>query len=108
MTWVEHLECHKTTVHTLYRSVVNSGLAFGARHWIATLQLQCERIVFFMATNVPTKDSTGRLIDRILVGNLLLQKLLFEYKEKEVSKDQETTYPKVICLRRGMLLYDDA
>ncbi|XP_022721435.1 homeobox-leucine zipper protein GLABRA 2-like isoform X1 [Durio zibethinus] len=59
VTWVEHLECQKSTVHTLYRTVVNSGLAFGARHWMATLQLQCERFVFFMATNVPTKDSTG-------------------------------------------------
>ncbi|KAJ4718106.1 Homeobox-leucine zipper protein like [Melia azedarach] len=57
--WVEHLECQKATVHTMYRSIVNSGLAFGARHWMTTLQLQCERLVFFMATNVPTKDSTG-------------------------------------------------
>ncbi|XP_057451210.1 homeobox-leucine zipper protein GLABRA 2 [Lotus japonicus] len=57
--WVEHLECQKGAVHTMYRAIVNSGLAFGARHWIATLQLQCERLVFFMATNVPMKDSTG-------------------------------------------------
>ncbi|KAK7381653.1 hypothetical protein VNO80_00199 [Phaseolus coccineus] len=57
--WVEHLECQKSTIHTLYRTIVISGLAFGARHWIATLQLQCERLVFNMATNVPTKDSTG-------------------------------------------------
>ncbi|KAL5975940.1 hypothetical protein ACLOJK_020269 [Asimina triloba] len=57
--WVEHLECQKSTVHTLYRSIVSSGLAFGAKHWMATLRLQCERLVFFMATNVPTKDSTG-------------------------------------------------
>ncbi|KAK9282460.1 hypothetical protein L1049_005378 [Liquidambar formosana] len=56
--WVEHLECQKSTV-PMYRTIVNSGLAFGARHWMATLQLQCERLVFFMATNVPTKDSTG-------------------------------------------------
>lgn len=59
VTWVEHLECQKGTVHTMYRSIVNSGLAFGARHWMTTLQLQCERLVFFMATNVPTKDSSG-------------------------------------------------
>ncbi|GMH15971.1 hypothetical protein Nepgr_017812 [Nepenthes gracilis] len=59
VTWVEHLECQKSTVHSMYRAIVNSGLAFGARHWIATLQLQCERLVFFMATNVPTKDSNG-------------------------------------------------
>ncbi|CAK9174593.1 unnamed protein product [Ilex paraguariensis] len=57
--WVEHLECQKGTVHSMYRAIVNSGLAFGARHWVATLQLQCERLVFFMATNVPTKDSSG-------------------------------------------------
>ncbi|XP_042497129.1 homeobox-leucine zipper protein GLABRA 2-like [Macadamia integrifolia] len=57
--WVEHLECQKSTVHTMFRSIVNSGLAFGAKHWMATLQLQCERLVFFMATNVPTKDSIG-------------------------------------------------
>ncbi|KAL3005129.1 hypothetical protein AAZX31_08G202000 [Glycine max] len=57
--WVEHLECQKSTIHTMYRTIVNSGLAFGARHWIATLQLHCERLVFYMATNVPMKDSTG-------------------------------------------------
>ncbi|PKI67858.1 hypothetical protein CRG98_011757 [Punica granatum] len=57
--WVEHLECQKSTVHPMYRTIVNSGLAFGARHWMATLQQQCERLVFFMATNVPTKDSSG-------------------------------------------------
>ncbi|KAL9274927.1 Homeobox-leucine zipper protein GLABRA 2-like protein [Drosera capensis] len=59
VTWVEHLECQRSTIHTMYRSIVSSGLAFGARHWMATLQLQCERLVFFMATNVPAKDSNG-------------------------------------------------
>ncbi|XP_073122598.1 homeobox-leucine zipper protein GLABRA 2 isoform X2 [Henckelia pumila] len=57
--WVEHLECQKSTVNSLYRSIVNSGQAFGAKHWISTLQQQCERHVFYMATNVPTKDSSG-------------------------------------------------
>ncbi|KAK8992770.1 hypothetical protein V6N11_048840 [Hibiscus sabdariffa] len=56
--WVEHLECQKSAIHALYRTLIGSSLAFGARHWMATLQLQCERLVFFMATNVPTKDST--------------------------------------------------
>lgn len=59
VTWVEHLECQKSTVHSLYRTMVNSGLAFGAKHWISTLQQQCERLVFLMATNVPTKDPSG-------------------------------------------------
>ncbi|KAL0441519.1 UNVERIFIED_CONTAM: Homeobox-leucine zipper protein GLABRA 2 [Sesamum radiatum] len=59
VTWVEHLECQKSMVHSLYRAVVNSGLAFGAKRWISTLQQQCERLVFLVATNVPTKDSNG-------------------------------------------------
>ncbi|KAF7814256.1 homeobox-leucine zipper protein GLABRA 2 [Senna tora] len=58
--WVEHLEWEKRRrVDTMYRSMVHSGLPFGAKHWLATLQLQCERLVFFMATNIPIKDSTG-------------------------------------------------
>lgn len=59
VTWVEHLDLSASTVQPLFRSFVNTGLAFGARHWVATLQLHCERLVFFMATNVPTKDSLG-------------------------------------------------
>lgn len=58
---MEHLECEKVTVPALYRSLVNNGLAFGARHWMATMQLQLERIVFSMATNMPTKDCYGKL-----------------------------------------------
>lgn len=60
--WVEHLECQKISVHTMYRPIVNNGLAFGAKHWMATLQHQCERLVFFMATNVPTKDPSGNFL----------------------------------------------
>ncbi|GAA0150294.1 homeodomain transcription factor [Lithospermum erythrorhizon] len=59
VTWVEHLECHRIAVPSMYRSIVNSGSAFGAKHWMATLQQQCERLVFVMATNIPTKDSSG-------------------------------------------------
>lgn len=59
VTWIEHLECQKSTAHSLYRGIINSGVAFGARHWMTTLQQKCERLVFFLATNVPTKDSSG-------------------------------------------------
>lgn len=68
--WVEHLECQKSIIPTMYRSIVNSGIAFGARHWIATLQQQCERLVFFMATNVPTKDSSGKPTKTLPVSSL--------------------------------------
>ncbi|KAI3727234.1 hypothetical protein L1987_67046 [Smallanthus sonchifolius] len=59
VTWIEHWECQKSIAHSMFRAIINSGLAFGARHWMATLQQQCERLVFFLATNVPTKDSSG-------------------------------------------------
>ncbi|KAK4479612.1 hypothetical protein RD792_015138 [Penstemon davidsonii] len=59
VTWVEHLESQKSSVHSMYRTIVNNGLAFGAKHWVSTLQQQCERLAFFVATNVPTKNSSG-------------------------------------------------
>ncbi|KAI9109432.1 hypothetical protein K1719_019486 [Acacia pycnantha] len=59
VTWVEHIECEKSTIQTMYRSIVKSGLAFGARRWLGTLQQQCQRLVFVMATNVPMKESMG-------------------------------------------------
>ncbi|KAL3632976.1 hypothetical protein CASFOL_025960 [Castilleja foliolosa] len=59
VTWVEHVECTKIMAHSMYRTIVSSGLAFGAKRWVSTLQQQCERRVFLVATNVPTKDSTG-------------------------------------------------
>ncbi|KAL3824368.1 hypothetical protein ACJIZ3_020397 [Penstemon smallii] len=61
VTWVEHLESQKSTVHSMYRTIVNNGLAFGAKHWVSTLQQQCERLAFFVAINVPTKDSSGNI-----------------------------------------------
>ncbi|XP_072969070.1 homeobox-leucine zipper protein GLABRA 2 [Typha angustifolia] len=72
VTWMEHIECQSSVVPTMYRPIVVNGLAFGARHWMATLQLQCERLVFFVATNVPTKDSNGvsTLVGRKSILNL--------------------------------------
>ncbi|GJN17601.1 hypothetical protein PR202_gb04681 [Eleusine coracana subsp. coracana] len=59
VTWVEHTTCRNVTVPSMYRAAAASGLAFGARRWVAALQLQCERMVFSVATNIPTRDSNG-------------------------------------------------
>ncbi|PVH38016.1 hypothetical protein PAHAL_5G150600 [Panicum hallii] len=59
VTWVEHATCRNAAVPSVYRPAAASGLAFGARRWVAALRLQCERMVFSMATNIPTRDSTG-------------------------------------------------
>lgn len=47
-------------VHSLYKLLVNSGHAFGAKRWVATLDRQCERLASAMATNIPTGEGGGR------------------------------------------------
>ncbi|XP_047148734.1 homeobox-leucine zipper protein HDG2-like isoform X2 [Vigna umbellata] len=54
--WVEHVEVDDRGVHNLYKQLVSSGHAFGAKRWIATLDRQCERLACAMATNIPTVD----------------------------------------------------
>ncbi|GFZ06319.1 homeobox-leucine zipper family protein [Actinidia rufa] len=51
--WVEHVEVDDRAVHSLYRPLVNSGLAFGAKRWVATLDRQCERLASAMANSIP-------------------------------------------------------
>ncbi|KAL3341163.1 hypothetical protein AABB24_025629 [Solanum stoloniferum] len=56
VTWIEHVEVDDRGVHNIYRPLVNSGLAFGAKRWVATLDRQCERLASAMANNIPTGD----------------------------------------------------
>ncbi|KAK1324821.1 Homeobox-leucine zipper protein ROC2 [Acorus calamus] len=56
VTWVEHVEVDDRAVHNIYRLLVNSGLAFGAKRWVATLDRQCERLASVMASNIPAGD----------------------------------------------------
>lgn len=59
MTWVEHVEVDERGVHNLYKQIVSTGHAFGAKRWVATLDRQCERLASSMATNIPTVDVGG-------------------------------------------------
>lgn len=61
VTWVEHVEVDDRSVHNIYRLLVNSGLAFGAKRWVGTLDRQCERLASVMASNIPTSDIGGEL-----------------------------------------------
>ncbi|CAA3013948.1 homeobox-leucine zipper protein MERISTEM L1-like [Olea europaea var. sylvestris] len=54
--WVEHVEVDDRSVHSIYKPLVNSGLAFGARRWVATLDRQCERLASVMANNISAGD----------------------------------------------------
>ncbi|KAG5405113.1 hypothetical protein IGI04_011232 [Brassica rapa subsp. trilocularis] len=56
VTWVEHMEVDDRSVHTMYKPLVHSGLAFGARRWVSTLERQCERLASSMASNIPASD----------------------------------------------------
>ncbi|KAM7506229.1 hypothetical protein LguiB_005133 [Lonicera macranthoides] len=56
VTWVEHVEVDDRAVHSIYRSLVNAGLAFGAKRWVTTLDRQCERLASAMANNIPAGD----------------------------------------------------
>ncbi|KAM1059356.1 hypothetical protein TB2_023660 [Malus domestica] len=56
VTWVEHAEVDERGVHNLYKQLVSSGHAFGAKRWVATLDRQCERLASAMASNIPTGD----------------------------------------------------
>ncbi|KAH0870950.1 hypothetical protein HID58_077972 [Brassica napus] len=56
VTWVEHTEVDDRSVHTMYKPLVNTGLAFGAKRWVATLDRQCERLASSMASNIPAGD----------------------------------------------------
>lgn len=59
ITWVEHVEVDETGVPTMYRPLVNSGLAFGAKRWVAALDRQSERFATSIATTIPTGDLRG-------------------------------------------------
>ncbi|KAL8112867.1 hypothetical protein AgCh_020249 [Apium graveolens] len=56
VTWVEHVEVDDRAVHDIYRALVNSGLAFGAKRWVSTLGRQCERLASAMASNIPAGE----------------------------------------------------
>ncbi|KAI4384976.1 hypothetical protein MLD38_003055 [Melastoma candidum] len=57
VTWVENVVADVRGVHSLYGQHVSSGLAFGAKRWVATLGRQCERLASAMATYTPTSES---------------------------------------------------
>lgn len=47
VVWVEHTEVDDRSAHNIYRPLVNSGLAFGAKLWVGTLDRQYERLASF-------------------------------------------------------------
>ncbi|OIV95012.1 hypothetical protein TanjilG_22209 [Lupinus angustifolius] len=54
--WIEHVEVDDRVVHSIYKPLVDSGIAFGAKRWVATLDRQCERLASSMASNISAGD----------------------------------------------------
>ncbi|BBN16838.1 homeobox-leucine zipper protein [Marchantia polymorpha subsp. ruderalis] len=59
VTVLEHMDYDDRTVNRMYKSLVNSGQAFGAQRWLATLQRQCERLASMLASNLSQRDLGG-------------------------------------------------
>lgn len=73
MTWIEHVEVDDRAVHSIYKALVNSGLAFGAKRWVATLDRQCERLASVMANNISAGDVGGAVLFLCFLNNFLLR-----------------------------------
>ncbi|KAG0494538.1 hypothetical protein HPP92_005532 [Vanilla planifolia] len=60
VVWVEHMEVEeKNPIHQLYQDLADSGIAFGAQRWVATLQRICERIACQMGNGNSPRDLGG-------------------------------------------------
>jgi homeobox-leucine zipper protein len=60
VTWVEHMEIEdRVPIHLLYRDLILSGAAFGARRWLAALQRACERYAWLVTAEMPQREIAG-------------------------------------------------
>ncbi|WOL15697.1 hypothetical protein Cni_G24478 [Canna indica] len=78
VTWVEHVEVDDRSVHNIYKPLVNSGLAFGAKRWVNTLDRQCERLASVMASNLPSGEHLG------VISNVEGRKSMLKLAERMV------------------------
>jgi homeobox-leucine zipper protein len=56
VVWVEHVDVKDQYIHRKYRQLVETGVAFGARRWIAILQREVERSLYVAAVTYPPSD----------------------------------------------------
>lgn len=58
---MEHVEVDDRGVTDMFKTLVNTSLAFGAKRWVGTLDRQCERLASAMANNIPAGDQGGNI-----------------------------------------------
>ncbi|XP_062224735.1 homeobox-leucine zipper protein ROC6-like [Phragmites australis] len=61
VTWIVHAEYDETTVPPLFRPLLRSGQALGARRWLAPLQRQCEYMA--VLRSFPTTDGRRGIME---------------------------------------------
>lgn len=92
MTWVEHVEIDDRAVHSIYKPLVNSGLAFGAKRWVATLDRQCERLASVMANNISAGDVGGTIppfltyLQQLIIEVILIMHVLQLFHRLKVER----------------------
>uniref|UniRef100_A0A7N0U5N4 Uncharacterized protein n=1 Tax=Kalanchoe fedtschenkoi TaxID=63787 RepID=A0A7N0U5N4_KALFE len=59
VTWIEHTQYDENVVHPLYRRLLGSGMGFGAKRWLASLQRHCEGLAALMASGEPVENPSG-------------------------------------------------
>ncbi|XP_019709552.1 homeobox-leucine zipper protein ROC5-like [Elaeis guineensis] len=59
ITWVEHTEYDESGVHPLYRPLLRSGLALGARSWVSSLRRRCECIANLISSFTTDEHSAA-------------------------------------------------
>ncbi|CAM8976421.1 unnamed protein product [Rhodiola kirilowii] len=73
--WMEHTQYDETVVHPLYRRLISSGMGFGARRWLASLQRQCDSFAALMSSAIPAENSSGMAPDGQKSMLLLAQRM---------------------------------
>jgi len=72
VTWVEHHEIFdEKPTHQVFHHSVHSGMAFGAKRWLAVLQRQCERVASLMARNISDLGGIVALLVPIILSQLI-------------------------------------
>ena len=69
-----HAEYDEAAVHQLYRPLLRSGQALGARRWLASLQRQCQYLAILCSNSLPARDHAGeQLTDHSFLRHLFRQ-----------------------------------
>ncbi|KAI4976310.1 hypothetical protein ZWY2020_049917 [Hordeum vulgare] len=110
VTWVEHMEIEdKSPIGPLYRDMVQSGAAFGAHRWVASLHRACERYASSLESpGVMHGETTGVTAEGRRSMMALSQRMVSSFCGSMTASQQHqwTTMPGAdgneVCVRVAM------